>query len=225
MDIKEQKLRKLQETMKMEYDEYEKALLLKVPKEIIRLSYETAIKEMLVECIIYMDYLTEDEVNLLHEVNNPLNTLYNDWIHSELSIEAVIRDSIAESALELSYVEPEKRIKVLFCPVGKPAEVIEIDNTLEAMQKIVGGYIETAHYYNDPVVIVCDEEGIVKNKLPSRRVTNEKNAELNVIIYGDFFLCSSYQENFTSLLENMIDKYANILREAIVLDNEEYLEP
>ena len=45
---------------------------------------------------------------------------------------------------------------------GKPAKRIEIDNTidntLEALQRAVGGYIETVSIFTD-VTLICNEEG------------------------------------------------------------------
>ena len=52
-----------------------------------------------------------------------------------------------------------KKIKVIvkrpFEPVGR---IREIDNTLKALQEIVGGYIETVTMTSD-AVIICNEEG------------------------------------------------------------------
>lgn len=42
-------------------------------------------------------------------------------------------------------------------------KIVDIDNTLEALQKEVGGYIEV-YPLNDDVVIVCDEEGRLKGE-------------------------------------------------------------
>lgn len=50
-------------------------------------------------------------------------------------------------------------IKRPYEPVGR---IKEIDNTLEQLQQIVGGYIETVTVdlcRGEPVVIVCNEEG------------------------------------------------------------------
>ncbi|QAT43469.1 DUF3846 domain-containing protein [Aminipila luticellarii] len=46
---------------------------------------------------------------------------------------------------------------------GEAAEEIQIDNTLEALQKEVGGYIESVTIATD-LVILCDEEGRLKGK-------------------------------------------------------------
>ena len=45
---------------------------------------------------------------------------------------------------------------------GKKPERREIENTLEALQGIVGGYIETFTLDEDTVVI-CNEEGLLNN--------------------------------------------------------------
>ena len=52
-------------------------------------------------------------------------------------------------------------IKRPFEPIGR---IREIDNTLEALQKAVGGYIEAVTIAED-AVIICDEEGLLK-RLP-----------------------------------------------------------
>lgn len=44
---------------------------------------------------------------------------------------------------------------------GKFPEVVEIPNTLEALQKAVGGYIEVWPVTTD-LAILCDEEGKLK---------------------------------------------------------------
>ena len=49
-------------------------------------------------------------------------------------------------------------MKVIVKEPGKAAEFREIENTLEALQKIVGGYIETVTLFSD-LVIICNEEG------------------------------------------------------------------
>ena len=50
------------------------------------------------------------------------------------------------------------KMKVVLVEPRKKARVVEIDHTLEAMQKTVGGYIETFQL-DDEVYIVCNEEG------------------------------------------------------------------
>ena len=49
-------------------------------------------------------------------------------------------------------------MKAIFKAPGKPAEIIEVENTLEALQEKVGGYIEAVRVTAEHVVI-CNEEG------------------------------------------------------------------
>lgn len=51
-----------------------------------------------------------------------------------------------------------EKIKVIVKDPGKPARVVWISNTLENLQRTVGGYIETVTISTD-VVIICNEEG------------------------------------------------------------------
>ncbi|WP_291244539.1 DUF3846 domain-containing protein [Fournierella sp.] len=41
---------------------------------------------------------------------------------------------------------------------GQPPELVVMENTLEALQQAVGGYIETVSFCEDALVI-CNEEG------------------------------------------------------------------
>ena len=45
---------------------------------------------------------------------------------------------------------------------GEPPRVEHIENTLEALQKAVGGYIETFTIATD-LIIICNEEGLLHN--------------------------------------------------------------
>lgn len=60
-------------------------------------------------------------------------------------------------------------IAVLVYRVGQFPKVESIPNTLEGMQKIVGGYIECVGFdtpYGAQLFVTCDEEGRLKGKAP-----------------------------------------------------------
>ena len=61
--------------------------------------------------------------------------------------------------------KPKKKLKILMKQVGKEPEVMEIEDTLEAKQELVGGLIEIVQY--DDVVLVCNEEGKLLNMAPN----------------------------------------------------------
>jgi uncharacterized protein (DUF736 family) len=63
--------------------------------------------------------------------------------------------------------------------VGQQPEVAEIENDLDEMQDIVGGYIETINLGED-IVLVCNEEGKLDN-LP-----------FNFPLQGDFIVGNAF---------------------------------
>ena len=86
-------------------------------------------------------------------------------------------------------------------------EVREIDDSLKAMQEIVGGYIQPI-YLDDSVALVCNDEGKVMN-LPLNRGLRDKNGQMYDIVFGTFFLCGAPadSDHFTSLTPEQIEQY------------------
>ena len=50
-------------------------------------------------------------------------------------------------------------MKVIIVEPHKQARIEEIGRELEDFQEIVGGYIEAIYPFDDPVAIVCNDEG------------------------------------------------------------------
>ena len=56
-------------------------------------------------------------------------------------------------------------------PGEYPGHIEDIPNTLEALQKLVDGYIEAVTLpILPPVIIICDEEGVMNNRSYNCRV-------------------------------------------------------
>ena len=98
--------------------------------------------------------------------------------------------------MRILVVEPECR-----------PEVREIDDSLKAMQTIVGGLIQPIHL-DDSVVLVCNDEGKLMN-LPPNRGLRDENGQLCDIVFGTFFLCGSPadRDHFTGLTPEQIKWY------------------
>lgn len=62
----------------------------------------------------------------------------------------------------------DENIRVLKVAPGKAPEAVAIPNTLEAMQQMVGGYIEVIPL--EDVCLVCNEEGKLMGLPGSRRL-------------------------------------------------------
>ena len=102
--------------------------------------------------------------------------------------------------MEEAALQKETEITVLKVEPGKAPEEVTIPNTLEAMQEMVGGFIEIV--YLDDVCLVCNEEGKLMGLEGNRRVGYD-------IIAGTFFLAGAtdYGE-FCSLTQEQLNQFS-----------------
>ena len=85
-------------------------------------------------------------------------------------------------------------------------EVKEIDSGLSSLQHEVEGWIEATYPFEDPVAIICNEEGKL-NGMEYNRAIRDENGEVREIIAGPFLVVGLDEENFASLSEDMVQKY------------------
>ena len=97
---------------------------------------------------------------------------------------------------------------VLLIEPGKQPRKAEIDGSLKGMQQVVGGYIQAIFPFDDPVALVCNEEGKLLG-LPMNRALRDEEGDIYDIVAGTFLLCGAPpdSENFTSLEEEYLEKY------------------
>ena len=104
----------------------------------------------------------------------------------------------------------EQKIKVVIVEPLKRPRAEEIENTLENLQKIVGGLIELIYPFEDEeIALICNDEGKINN-LPLNRMLFEKETGRPLdIISGTFFVVSAKfdEEDFTSLSDEDVAKY------------------
>lgn len=96
-------------------------------------------------------------------------------------------------------------MNVIYCKVGCPPEVKEIDGSLRSMQDLVGGYIE-AIYLGDGGVLVCNENGKIDGSLPNRFAYDVRNGIIDMI-FGDFFIAGDGEEDFDGLTDAQMKRY------------------
>lgn len=100
---------------------------------------------------------------------------------------------------------PEK-IKIIYIAPGKTPKIRETDTALESLHNLVGGYIQAVYPWDDPVAVVCSDEGKLMEAEPNRVLENEDGEALDVIT-GPFFICGIGEEDFASVREDLIPKY------------------
>ena len=99
-------------------------------------------------------------------------------------------------------------MNVLLVEPGKRPAEAEIDGSLESMQRIVGGLIQAVYPFDEPVALICNDEGKLLG-LPLNRALYDSTGQIYDIIAGNFFLCGAPgdSEDFTSLTEEQLQRY------------------
>jgi hypothetical protein len=96
---------------------------------------------------------------------------------------------------------------ILKHPNSNP-QIIEIDNTLDALQGAVGGYIEHVKL-TDTVGIICNEDGKFNGSLANRFLYYQ--GHLVDILFGNILIVDTNEDGETiSLTDRKIRKYMEI---------------
>ncbi len=104
-----------------------------------------------------------------------------------------------------------EQIKVVLVEPGKFARIELIDKGLDSYQRTVGGWIEQTCPYDDPVAIICNEEGKI-DRLPLNRALVDEDDHIYDILAGTFFICGLGEEDYCSLTDELAEKYLEKFR-------------
>ena len=97
-----------------------------------------------------------------------------------------------------------EKIRVLIVEPEKAPYESEIESSLTAMQMIVGGMIQAVYPFEEPVALVCNDEGKLLG-MPLNRGLFMENILYDVIA-GTFLICGAPpdSDHFTSLTKEQI---------------------
>lgn len=129
-----------------------------------------------------------------------------DWDNGSTLALNVIEDSF-------KIIDEDTKIKVLFIEPHKYPRVVNLNDTLEDMQKLVGGDIEEYMPFDDDVAIVCNEEGKLNGEELNRAIYGDDGRLLDIIA-GKFFICYApiESERFLSMPEDLLKKYEKLFK-------------
>ena len=129
-----------------------------------------------------------------------------DWDNGSTLALNVIEDSF-------KIIDEDTKIKVLFIEPHKYPRVVNLKDTLEDMQKLVGGDIEEYMPFDDDVAIVCNESGKINGEELNRAIYGD-NGHLLDIIAGKFFICYApiESERFLSMPNDLLKKYEKLFK-------------
>lgn len=104
--------------------------------------------------------------------------------------------------------ERDSTIAVLIVEPGKEPYVKEIDSDLKSLQHEVGGCIEAIYPYEDPVALVCNEEGKLEG-LPLNRALRDVDGDIYDVVAGTFMVVGLTDDSFGSLTVEQMQKFSD----------------
>ena len=107
--------------------------------------------------------------------------------------------------------ERDSTIAVLIVEPGKEPYVKEIDSDLKSLQHEVGGYIEAIYPYEDPVALVCNEEGKLEG-LPLNRALRDEDGDIYDVVAGTFMVVGLTDDSFGSLTVEQMQKFSDLFK-------------
>ena len=97
-------------------------------------------------------------------------------------------------------------MKVLMVEPGKSPYAAEIESGLKSLQAAVGGDIQAVYPYEDPVALICNDEGKLMG-LPLNRALFDDDGHVYDIVSGNFLIVGLGEEDFTDLSPDLMEKY------------------
>ncbi len=108
-------------------------------------------------------------------------------------------------------MKKQEFINVVVVEPNELPYIKKVQNELDPMKEIVGGWLETCFLGSD-IVLVCNEEGKLMNLPPNRVVSND-------VIVGTFFICGLDRTNgeFVSLDEHDTNLVMDDFSRAVIM--------
>ena len=100
-------------------------------------------------------------------------------------------------------------ITVLIVEPSKEPYVKTISSDLKSLQQEVGGYIQTIYPWEDPVAVICNDDGKL-NGLALNRALRDEEGHIYDVIAGTFIIAGLSDDNFASLSSKEIEKFSKL---------------
>ncbi len=108
-----------------------------------------------------------------------------------------------------------KNVNLTTCIIAEPGREARVEKvescSLEALQKLVGGYIEFFYPFDDNIAILCNEEGKINGMAPNRMVKGPNGEQID-IVFGPFAIFGDGGDPLISLTEEQQQKYLEMFR-------------
>ena len=108
--------------------------------------------------------------------------------------------------------EERTNTNVLMVEPGKAPYETQIGDDLQSMQAVVGGYIQAVYPYEEPVALICNEDGKLDGLLLNRAL-RDSHGDIYDIVAGNFFIVGLGQNDFTDLPHELAEQFAEQFRQ------------
>ena len=99
-----------------------------------------------------------------------------------------------------------EKLKVLMVEPQKEPYAAEIPAGLKGLQMAVGGFIEAVYPYEEPVALICNEEGKLMG-LDLNRALRDEDGHIYDVLAGPFMVVGLGEEDFSSLPDDLMQKF------------------
>lgn len=196
----------LYDMMYAEQQNYREWLMKQQPEEILSHTYEFTVREDILVALEEVE-ISDELMKALMDSPSPLQEVYEMFADKETDYMQNLRDTITETAEHNFEKQTENSLTVLVVAPGEKPKVETIDCGLESLQQQVGGYIEAVYPFEEPVGLVCNEEGKINGMQLNRALRDDDNSIYD-IVSGTFLVVGLGEEDFCSLTPEQIEKYS-----------------
>lgn len=196
----------LYDMMHAEQQNYREWLMKQQPEEILSHTYEFTVREDILVALEQVE-LSDDLMKALMDSPSPLQEVYEMFADKETDYMQTLRDTITETAEHNFEKQTENSLTVLVVAPGEKPSVVTIPAGLDSLYNQVGEPIQAIYPFEEPVGIVCNDNGKINGMQLNRALRDDENSIYD-IVSGTFLVVGLGEEDFCSLTPEQIEKYS-----------------
>ena len=196
----------LYDMMHAEQQNYREWLMKQQPEEILSHTYEFTVREDILVALEQVE-LSDNLMKALMDSPSPLQEVYEMFADKETDYMQTLRDTITETAEHNFEKQTENSLTVLVVAPGEKPSVVTIPAGLDSLYNQVGEPIQAIYPFEEPVSIVCNDNGKINGMQLNRALRDDENSIYD-IVSGTFLVVGLGEEDFCSLTPEQIEKYS-----------------
>lgn len=149
--------------------------------------FEVTITEMLQKTVSIEAETKEEAKQLVEDM----------WKEGDIILDADDFADVEYAADNGKEIEKLNELEVLLVEPGQYAKMTTIEAGLSSMQEIVGGYIQAVNYFDEPVTLVCNEEGKINGLELNRAIKDDNGKIVDIIVFLRAIFKEMIEENIS----------------------------